>query len=676
MAKHIVTAALPYANGSIHIGHLLEYIQADIYSRFLKLTGHDALYICASDMHGTPIEINAKKAGIPPEEFVEKYFKENQEDFKSFLIHFDNYYKTHSEENKELSEYFFKVLKEQNLIYLKEIEQMYDEEAKRFLPDRFIKGTCPKCDAEEQYGDGCEKCGAHYDTTELKNPYSTITNSAPILKSTKHYFFKLSSFSDKLSKWVETSDIQEEVKNWLRNWIKDGLKDWCISRDAPYFGFPIPNSEKEAGAKKFFYVWLDAPIGYISSTKNFTENWKDYWYKGNVTHFLGKDIVYFHYLFWIAMFMGVGIPLPKLSTHGFITINGRKMSKSRGTFFTAKEFRALFHPEAIRFYYASHLDRKVSDVDLNLEDFQAVTNNVLWGNIGNFCNRTLTFANKNYGKIEQIDESLKDEMILLLNQVKTDYTNLNFKSAVKTILQISDKGNQYFQSSEPWKDKGSKHAAVGFCVNLARNLSIVLQPILPELSQKVQTSLNESNLNWNDLSFSWKGKVQPPDVLVDQIKELPKKEIFPLNLKVGKIVEVEDHPNADSLYLLKVDFKDKTKQVVAGLKKHFTKNQLLDQVAVFCTNLKPAKLRGELSEAMVLVAEEGELLSLLKINSDLGLEAQFDKIPNNKDQITYDDFKKLTLKVKNSQVIWNDKTLNVNGQPVKTETVPDGAQIF
>ncbi len=676
MAKHIVTAALPYANGSIHIGHLLEYIQADIYSRFLKLTGHDALYICASDMHGTPIEINAKKAGILPEEFVEKYFKENQEDFKSFLIHFDNYYKTHSEENRELSEYFFKVLKEQNLIYLKEIEQMYDEEAKRFLPDRFIKGTCPKCDAEEQYGDGCEKCGAHYDTTELKNPYSTITNSAPILKSTKHYFFKLSSFSDKLSKWVETSDIQEEVKNWLRNWIKDGLKDWCISRDAPYFGFPIPNSEKEAGAKKFFYVWLDAPIGYISSTKNFTENWKDYWYKGNVTHFLGKDIVYFHYLFWIAMFMGVGIPLPKLSTHGFITINGRKMSKSRGTFFTAKEFRALFHPEAIRFYYASHLDRKVSDVDLNLEDFQAVTNNVLWGNIGNFCNRTLTFANKNYGKIEQIDESLKDEIILLLNQVKKDYTNLNFKSAVKTILQISDKGNQYFQSSEPWKDKESKHAAVGFCVNLARNLSIVLQPILPELSQKVQTSLNESNLNWNDLSFSWKGKVQPPDVLVDQIKELPKKEIFPLNLKVGKIVEVEDHPNADSLYLLKVDFKDKTKQVVAGLKKHFTKNQLLDQVAVFCTNLKPAKLRGELSEAMVLVAEEGELLSLLKINSDLGLEAQFDKIPNNKDQITYDDFKKLTLKVKNSQVIWNDKTLNVNGQPVKTETVPDGAQIF
>ncbi len=677
--KHIITAALPYANGTIHIGHLLEYIQADIYSRFLKLNGHDALFVCGSDMHGAPIEINAKKANLPPKEFAEKFWKEHQEDFKSFLIKFDNYYKTHSEENRELAEYFFNILKENDYIYIKEIEQMYDEEAQRFLPDRYIKGNCPKCDSEDQYGDNCEKCGATYNPTDLKNPYSTITNSKPTLKKTKHYFFKLSSFQDKLKNWLNEAEIQPEIKNSLQKWINEGLQDWCISRDAPYFGFEIPNSKAEAGAQKYFYVWLDAPIGYISSTKNFTENWKDYWYKGKVKHFIGKDIVYFHYLFWIAMFMGVGIPLPTLTTHGFITINGKKMSKSRGTFFTAKDFLKLYKPETLRFYYASHLDQSITDVDLNFTDFQAVINNVLIANVSNFCYRTLTFISKNYAEIKEVKQELElqEEINSLIHQVHKAYEALNYKQAVKLILQIADKGNQYFQAAEPWKEKEQKQPEVGFCANLTRNLSILLQPILPEFSHKIQSSLQESNLTWDKLSFNWTGEVNKPELLVEKIDQIPEQNSFLLNLQVGKIIEVNDHPNADSLYLLKVSFGETTKQVVAGLKKEKTKEELLNQIAVFCTNLKPSKLRGELSEAMILVAEDKDKnLSLLQTSAEIGTVAKFEELENNTSQITYDEFKKLKLLVKDKKITFNGKILKTNNEPVTVEGVNEGAQIY
>lgn len=675
MAKHIITAALPYANGDLHIGHLLEYIQADIYARFLKLLGNDALYICASDMHGTPIEVNAKKAGLPPEEFVTKFFQEHQEIFKSFLINFDNFYKTHSPENKELAEYFFTRLREQELIYLKEIEQMYDEKEERFLPDRFVKGECPKCGAEDQYGDNCEKCGAHYNPTELKNPFSTLSKTTPVLKKSKHYFFKLSQFSDKLQEWVKTANLQDQIKNWLQNWIKEGLQDWCISRDKPYFGFEIPNSEEEAGAIKYFYVWLDAPIGYISSTKNFTENWKDYWYKGKVHHFIGKDIVYFHYLFWIAMFMGMGIPLPEITTHGFITINGKKMSKSRGTFFTAKEIKEMYEAESIRFFYASHLDRKVVDVDLNFTELQSVTNNVLVGNLGNFCYRTLTFANKNYESITPKKEpELEAEITSLLNQTKKFYESQDFKNAVKTILKIGDIGNTYFQSNEPWKDKEKKQDVVGFCVNIARNLSIALQPILPEFSKKVQASLGEP-LIWNDLSFTWEGQVKPPEKLVEKIEKIPENNTFPLHLQAGIIEEVKDHPNADSLYVLRVNI-GKPKQVVAGLKKYLSKDDLLNKKAIFCTNLKPAKLRGELSEAMVLVAEDDETISLLNTEAEPGSEAEFGNLKNSTEETTYDEFKKIKMVTKNNTVTYNSETLVCNNKEVTVSGVKEGSQIF
>ena len=527
----VVTAALPYANGAIHIGHLLEYIQADIFSRFLKLTGNNALYICASDMHGTPIEVNAKKANLPPEQFVEKYWKEHQEDFKSFQINFDNYYKTHSPENKEVSEYFYNELKKQGKIYRKKILALYCSTCKRYLPDRFVKGECSKCHALDQYGDVCEKCSSVLKGNDLINPYCIECKNKPIQKESKHYFFKLSDYSKPLLQWITSkqANIQPEIKNSLLEWLEKGLEDWCISRDGPYFCFEIPNSKKETGETKYFYVWLDAPIGYISSTKNYTDkhkqDWKDYWHKGQVYHFIGKDIAYFHFLFWPAELLGLKIPLPELTVHGFITVNGQKMSKSRGTFLTAKDFLKLFPAQSLRFYYASHLDRKVIDVDLNYQDLQAVNNSVLMGNLANFCYRTLTFAQKNYGEITTSakNKELEDQIKPLTKQIKQNYQTQDFKSAVKNILKISDLGNSYFQKLEPWKNKEDKQieAGVTLCVNIAKDLAILTSPILPEFSQKITRCLRKEQLTWNDLSKSFKGKLEPIELLVEKIERVP-----------------------------------------------------------------------------------------------------------------------------------------------------------
>ena len=749
--KIIITAALPYANGSIHIGHLLEYIQADIYARFMKLTGNDVLYICASDMHGTPIEINAKKAGIPPEKFVEKYWQEHQEDFASFLIGFDNYYKTHSPENKELAEWFFTTLNEKGFIFTKEIEQMYDAQAKQFLPDRFVKGTCPKCHAADQYSDGCENCGATYNPTDLGAPYSTLTNTKPILKKSTHYFFKLSSFAKELKQWISRSDIQPEIKHFIQQWLKEGLQDWCISRDAPYFGFEIPNAKKETGDRKYFYVWLDAPIGYISSTRNYCESadrqkekqqkeknsqkeksqkkcdWKDYWYKGKVYHFIGKDIVYFHYLFWPAMLMAVGIPVPSLTTHGFITVDGKKMSKSRGTFFTAKDFLKLYDAEPLRFYYASHLDRKLVDVDVNFADFKAVTNNVLMGNVGNFCYRTLVFAGKNYGTIESIaaEKTVTTTITSLLAKVKENYLQQDFQSAVKNILKVADMGNAYFQKAEPWNTKESikTQQAVGLCVNIARNIAIAIQPILPEFSRKIFEALGSEaehgTLAWEQIGFTWKGNVNSIEKLVTKIEESSPgmvagpgtvagngnekkekstagektaktttaktkgaaigKEVFPLHMRVGKIIKVQDHPNADSLYILTVNLGSKigNRQVVAGIKKYFSKKELEGRKTVFCVNLKPAKLRGEVSEAMALMAEDEQhhLAFLDAGKADIGDEVQFAGLSSGSKEVTFEEFKTLKMIVSQGKVVFEGKPLRTASGDITVKGVQEGARI-
>jgi len=920
--KIIITAALPYANGPIHIGHLLEYIQADIFSRFLKLQGKDALYICASDMHGTPIEVNATKAGIKPELFVEKYWQEHQRDFASFLIQFDNYYKTHSPENKMLAELFYTTLKKKDLIYRKKIKVMYCPVCKRSLPDRYIKGICPHCQMPDQYGDICEKCSSVLKGVDLVSPYCVLCKNTPIEKESEHYFFKLSSFSAELRKWIENSDsfIQAEVRNWLEEWLSKGLEDWCISRDGPYFGFSIPDALSETGEEKYFYVWLDAPIGYISSTQNYCVrrglSWEDYWYKGQVYHFIGKDIAYFHYLFWPAMLMGMDIPVPKINMHGFITVNGQKMSKSRGTFFTASDFLALYPAESLRFYYASHLDRKVVDVDLSLEEFKAVNNNVLVGSLGNFCYRVLTFAQKNYGEVNELasEQELSHDVLSLLNEVQKYYLALDFKSAVRVILQIADKGNAYFQKSEVWKEKESIESkkVVGWCVNLARNLAIIAQPILPAFSLKIEKALGGAVLSLEDIRFNWKGKLHDVELLVMKIEDVAefKKEVnvvdvnytisssveqlgvkvrlaqftglkikkrqegveklksevehqidrydhkfilqdydridketnvdfvknitavrnlinlikekgklpqintvvdiynsisvetgiamathdltkiegevdvrlsksnepftfldgtlekltggevvyvddakvlgrfskqckqtittvdstdvilimfgnksisdeqmddavkktselivqfnggsykikcpaikstFPLRLMIGEVKEAKDHPNADSLYVLKVDFGAVVgqKQVVAGLKKHLSKEELVGRRAVFCVNMKAAKLRGELSEAMILVAEEADEshLSLLSVEGSgadavtdvtIGDEVGFEGMSFAGKEVTYDDFKKLSMSVLASGIIYERKKLMCKGKKIVVLGVRDGGMV-
>jgi methionyl-tRNA synthetase len=686
--KIVVTAALPSANGLAHIGHLLEYIQADIYSRFLKSLDKDALYICASDMHGTPIEVNAKKAGQEPKQFAEKFSKEYKKDFASYLINFDNYYHTDSKENKELAEHFFNELKKKKLIYTKKMNVIYCNDCNRSLPDRYVRGTCPHCTTAEQYGDVCESCGIILKGTDLVNPKCSLCGKTPLQKESEHYFFKLSSFSDKLKKWIKNpkSELQPEIKNWLNTWIKKGLDDWCISRDEPYYGFEIPDSKKETGEKKFFYVWLDAPIGYISSTKNYCNrkklNWKDYWFEGKVHHFIGKDIVYFHFLFWPAMLMAMGIPLPKLTVHGFVNVNGKKMSKSRGTFFTAKDFLKLYPAESLRFYYARGLDKKVVDLDINFEDFKAVINHVLVGNLGNFCYRTLVFAEKNYGGISAVadEKKLIKELNGLFKVVEEKYQKQDFKIAVKTILQIADLGNQYFQKSEVWKDKDSdlSKQKVGFCVNLAKNLAIIVNPILPDFSQKIYLALGEKNLLWKDLNFSWQGKLKKVELLVEKIETVPESARFPLQLVVGEIKEVKDHPNADSLYLLTVNLGKKIgiKQVVAGLKKEMLIKELLGRKVVFCVNMKPAKLRGEKSEAMVLAADDTDTVALLDVDkTKVGEEVAFAGMENNSAEITFDDFKKVNLNVKDGKVVYNDKVLSSKVEDVTVAGVKEGSRV-
>ncbi len=691
----IITAALPYANGPIHIGHLLEYIQADIFSRFLKLQGKNALYICASDMHGTPVEVNARKAGKEPEQFALEFWKEHQEDFANYLIKFDNYYKTHSPENKEISEYFYSTLKKKDLIYRKKVPVIYCPGCKRYLPDRYVRGVCPHCKAEEQYGDICEKCNKALKGIDLINPKCSLCGKSPIHKESEHYFFKLGALSGQLQKWyndpkMDSIGIQPEVKNWLKEWFSKGLEDWGVSRDAPYFGFEIPDSEKETGDKKYFYVWLDAPIGYISSTKNYCDahqdikklSWEDYWKEGQVYHFIGKDIAYFHFLFWPAMLLAMGIPLPKLTVHGFITVNGEKMSKSRGTFFTAKDFLKLYSPEALRFYYASHLDRKLVDVDLSFTDLQSVINTVLIGNLGNFCYRVLTFAQKSYGAVKTVaeDKILNAEVKVLMVEIEKNYFEQDYKSAVRNILKISDLGNIYFQKAEPWKNKEEKEiiAVVGLCANLARNLSILISPILPEFSRKVQAAFGEKELQWKALGFSWKGKLQPIEMLVEKIEQLPSGEKFPLRMVVGEIIEVKNHPNADALFVLKVSFGSLgNRQIVAGLKKYLRPEELQGKKAVFVYNMKPAKLRGEMSEGMILAADEDEgkkVVPLFVEKTPAGEEVVFEGTENSLAEVSFDEFMKLKISVKGEKVFCNGKKLKSKVEEVIVK-VKDGGMV-
>lgn len=519
----LVTSALPYANGSIHLGHLVEYIQTDIWVRFQKMQGHTVHYVCADDTHGTPIMLRAEKEGISPEQLIARVHGEHSADFQDFLVAFDNYFSTNSEENRQLACDIYRALRANDKIATRTIEQYFDPVKEMFLPDRFIKGECPKCHAKDQYGDSCEVCGATYSPTELINPFSAVSGATPVRKETEHYFFKLSECEDFLKAWTRSGTLQAEAANKMQEWFSAGLSDWDISRDAPYFGFEIPDAPG-----KYFYVWLDAPIGYMASFKNLCSrlrlDFDEYWRKDSNTelyHFIGKDILYFHALFWPATLEFSNYRTPTgIFAHGFLTVNGEKMSKSRGTFITARSYLDhVKNPEYLRYYYAAKLNGSMEDIDLNLDDFVARVNSDLVGKYINIASRTAGFIGKGFdgqlADIYQADVLAEASAQLLpqeIQQIKNEsaaiqrlYAQRNFSQAIVAIMRLADVANAYIAEKAPWvmaKDETKNaelHRVCSEAIEMFKVLTIYLKPILPRLATDVEAFLNVPAFTWGDV---------------------------------------------------------------------------------------------------------------------------------------------------------------------------------
>ena len=507
----LVTSALPYANGDLHLGYMLEVIQTDIWVRFQKMQGNECHYVCADDAHGTPIMLKADEMGIDPEELIAGVSERHQADLNDFHIDFSQFHSTHSEENRHYSELIYNRLNDSGYIKKRVISQSFDPEKEMFLPDRYIKGECPKCGAEDQYGDNCEVCGATYSTTEIKNARSVISGAKPIEKDSEHYFFDLPQFEKELKNWTKAGHLQEQVSNKLAEWFEQGLQQWDISRDKPYFGFKIPGTED-----KYFYVWLDAPIGYMASFKKLCDNsdleFDDFFEKGSDTelyHFIGKDIVYFHALFWPATLMGSNFRTPNaIFAHGFLSVNGQKMSKSRGTFILARTYLETLNPECLRYYYAYKLSSNIDDIDLNLEDFKQRVNSDLIGKVVNIASRSASFVVKKYDKqlsSESIEGDLYAEFVAASSEIATHYEDRNFGHAMKSIMKLADKANQYIDDKKPWqlaKEEGKEqevHEITSLAINLFRVLMTYLKPVLPEMAKQSEVFLNIDSLNWGDV---------------------------------------------------------------------------------------------------------------------------------------------------------------------------------
>ena len=650
MHKILVTSALPYANGDIHIGHLVEYIQTDIYVRFLRLIGKDVIYMCASDAHGAPIEINAAKRGMAPEQLVEEFHKRHVEDFAKFDIGFDEFYTTDSPENKRHSETIYLKAKEKGHIAVREIEQYYCEQCGRFLPDRYIRGTCPRCHAPDQYGDVCESCGATYRPTELEGALCAICGSRPTLRTSKHYFFKLHDFNDFLIDWTSAPErLQAEVRAFVRNWIDQELQDWDISRDGPYFGFKIPGE-----LDKFFYVWLDAPIGYIAATEHYCSRLndrtvEDYWLDPaadvEIYHFIGKDIMYFHTLFWPAMLRAAEYRIPdKVHVHGFLTIDSRKMSKSRGTFITARLFADYLNPWYLRYYYATKLSNSIDDLDLNVEEFVNRTNAELVNNITNLISRTVGFLNKRLssrlGSIPAAASELVSQVNAAVGRARDSYTDLRFGLAVRDILAISDIANNYVQQQEPWKtmksDPEQARDDLTFALNCIKIITVLLKPILPGYCASVEKILGVKSLSWDDARFDMERcsigafeklldrlepgafeklieasreslvAVEEKPVSVPPFKEeVTVDDLSRIDLRAGKIVAARAVEGSDKLLELEVDLGPEKRTVFAGIKVSYDPADLVGRTVAVVSNLKPRKMRFGISQGMVLAAVDG-----------------------------------------------------------------------
>ena len=507
----LVTSALPYANGDLHLGYMLEVIQTDIWVRFQNMQGNECYYVCADDTHGTPIMLKAAEMGITPEELIASVSERHQADLSDFHINFSQYHSTHSDENRYFSELIYNRLNDAGYIKKRVISQSFDPEKEMFLPDRYIKGDCPKCGAEDQYGDNCEVCGATYSTTEIKNPRSVISGAIPIEKDSEHYFFDLPQFEKELKDWTKAGHLQEQVSNKLAEWFDQGLEQWDISRDKPYFGFKIPGTED-----KYFYVWLDAPIGYMASFKKLCDNsdleFDDFFEKGSDTelyHFIGKDIVYFHALFWPATLIGSNFRTPNaVFAHGFLSVNGQKMSKSRGTFVLARTYLESLNPEYLRYYYAYKLSSKIDDIDLNLEDFKQRVNSDLVGKVVNIASRSASFVVKKFDKeLSKVccEQELYDEFVAASSEIAGHYEDRNFGQAMRSIMKLADKANQYIDEKKPWqlaKEEGKMqevHEITSLAINLFRVLMTYLKPVLPEMAEKSEAFLNVDSLNWDDM---------------------------------------------------------------------------------------------------------------------------------------------------------------------------------
>ena len=626
--KILVTSALPYANGSIHIGHVLESVITDIWVRYQNINGNECLYFCADDTHGTPVMLKAKELGIDPEELIKRTREEHIKSYSRFNINFDNFYTTHSDENKNYAEDIYQKCKEGNLIFKKEIEQFYDSEEGLFLSDRFIKGTCPKCGAEDQYGDGCSVCGTTYTPDDLLNPVSSLSNSELTKKRTEHVFFDLPQMKDFLENYLKNLTLQDPIKNKLNEWIEDGLKPWDISRDKPYFGFEIPG-EKD----KYFYVWLDAPIGYLASAKNWAENnnmdMKDLWGESSdyeIHHFIGKDIAYFHALFWPALLKSSNIRLPEsINVHGFLTIGGEKMSKSNGTFINADDFAENYDGELLRYYFADKFNNSIDDLDFNEDEFIQKINSDIVGKYLNIASRVSKFIEKNGNSLSaNLDEDFIEKNLSMIDEVIEHYENLNLSKSVKIIMKMADEVNKYINENEPWKSSEEKAVEVSStAINCFRVISILLNPVLPTLTSKALAIFNESSTNdfSNIKDYLVDTKINPYKPLLKRLEKakineeiemedsnlINIKDFAKVELRVAKIVKAEGIEEADKLIKLHLDVGDLGERTVfAGIKSAYDPESLNGRHVVLVANLEPRKMKFGVSEGMVLASSNDE----------------------------------------------------------------------
>jgi len=649
----LVTSALPYANGAIHLGHMLEYIQTDIWARFQRSQGHECYFAWADDAHGTPVMLWARAEGKSPEELIDMMNEQHKTDFRDFGISYDNYSSTHSEFNRELVGQIYGRLEKNGYIERRDIQQLYDEEEGMFLPDRFIRGTCPKCKTPDQYGDSCESCGSTYSPTDLIDPRSAVTGSKPVMKKSEHFFVRLGAFEEPLKKWMASGALQPEILNKLQEWFTDGLRDWDISRDEPYFGFRIPGTKD-----KYFYVWVDAPVGYMASFKELCERKGldfDAWWRpdssAEVYHFIGKDIVYFHTLFWPAMLMGADLRTPTaVYAHGFLTVDGAKMSKSRGTFICARTYLDHLHPDYLRYYFAARLGPGTGDIDLNLDDFVQRVNSDVVGKVVNIASRCAGFIGRLFeGKLSPTlpEPDQYKQFVAARTAIAADFEGRNYQSAIRRIMKLADEANRYIDEEKPWvqiKEEGKELQVQAICtqgINLFSVLISYLAPVLPFTADRASTFLGRDVSNWSNMDQplvdvtvntfqplltridplkveavinASKESLQPTEVVSTTSEaiviepladEITIDDFLKADLRVAKIIKAESIPEADKLLKLTLDIGNETRTVFAGIKSAYEPADLEGRFTIMVANLKPRKMRFGTSEGMVLAAGPG-----------------------------------------------------------------------